>query len=78
MLRELGLAQQSAHVPCVQGAIGTDDKKSTLETGRKPMDKSCRVYGNFHSDNRTVKRGTPGLYRSKCQGKDVKTRLSGV
>ena len=31
---------------------------------RKPMDKSCRVYGNFHSDNRAVKCGTPGLYRS--------------
>ena len=32
---------------------------------RKTMDKSCRVYGNFHSDNRAVKCGTPGLYRSR-------------
>ena len=31
----------------------------------KPMDKSCRVYGNFHSDNRAVKCGTPDLYRSR-------------
>lgn len=31
---------------------------------RKPMDKSCRLNGNFHSDNRAVKCGTPGLYRS--------------
>ena len=37
------------------------------------MDKSCRLNGNFHSDDHTVKCVTPGLYRSLCQGKDDKT-----
>lgn len=33
-------------------------------TGRKTMDKSCQVYGNFHNGNHGMKCGTPGLYRS--------------
>ena len=43
-----------AHVPCVQGAIGADDKKSVLEIGRKSMDKSCQLYGNFHVETHNM------------------------
>ena len=49
-------------------------------TGRKPMYKSCHpenmVYGNSHKDKQLMICGTPGLYRSPCQGKDLKTRLT--
>lgn len=44
--------------------------------GRKSMDKSCQVYGNFHTGNHGTNCGTLGLYRSLCQGKDIKTRLT--
>ena len=37
-------------------------------TGRKTMDKSCQVYGNFHTGNHGMKCGTPGLYRSSKWG----------
>lgn len=41
------------------------------------MYKSCQpenmAYGNSHKAKQPMICGTPGLYRSLCQGKDVKT-----
>ena len=56
--------------------------KFPAQLGHKPMYKSCQpenmVYDNNHKVKQLMICGTPGLYRNPCQGKDTKTRLSGV
>lgn len=48
---------------------GADDKKSALEIGRKTMDKSCQVYGNFHVGNHNMiagRRAYIAIHNSFC------------
>ena len=53
-VERIGFSSTISSCTCCTRSNGADDEKSVLEIGRKPMDKSCRVYGNFHVGNHNM------------------------